>query len=191
MKRKLGELRYTEDPLSVLKSLAGKDPVQILLSVYETCSLYLNQIQRRKLTDFFQWAIQNQAVRHIFLLSIYKGAYSADKLMPSFFEEEQRSHAMAEVYPQQQQQMLYKSDGKWRREGGREGWEGGKGGRGRRGGVGGGGGEGWEGEEGRGGRGGSWKGGEGVGREGRELEGRGEGVGGGKERGGRKGRRGR
>lgn len=110
MKRKLADLRYTDDPLSVLKSLSGKDPVQILVSVYDTCTAYLNSVQKYKMTEFFRWAIKDQTVRHLFLLSIYKGAYSADKLMPGFFQEMQSSSAMSESCPQQHQ-MLYKSEG--------------------------------------------------------------------------------
>ena len=107
------------------------------------------------ISDFLEFMRRKEEVETVEHLcvriqTIYKGAYSADKLMPSFFEEEQRSHAMAEVYPQQQQQTLYKSDGEWRREGGRgrrgregEEREGGGGKEGRRG-------RGREGERGRG-----------------------------------------
>ncbi len=110
MKRKFSDSR-NDDPLSVLKDLAGKDPVKILLSVYETCLNYLNPSQRIKLTGFFQWAIQDQAVRRLFLMAIYRGAYSADKLLPSFFEESHSMGALVEVSPNRQREMLYRTEG--------------------------------------------------------------------------------
>lgn len=113
MVRKLGDLQLRKaDDIFSVKSLSGKDPVQILVAVYDTCMPYMKPRQKQMMTDFFQWAIRDQTVRRLLLLSIYKGAYAADKLMPSFFEESQSLGTMSEACPQQQQQMLYKSEGK-------------------------------------------------------------------------------
>ena len=48
MKRKFGDLKNASDPLSIMKSLSGKDPVQILVEVYETCMNYLSHNQRMR-----------------------------------------------------------------------------------------------------------------------------------------------
>lgn len=112
MKRKFSDPR-NDDPLSVLKGLSGKDPVQILWGVYEACMNYLSPLQKNKMSQFFTWAIRDQAVRHLFLLAIYKGAYSADKLLPSFFEESHSHGGLVEVPPEQQRQMLYRTEGKY------------------------------------------------------------------------------
>ena len=46
MKRKF--THHLHNPLPVVKSLSGRDPVQILVDVYETCINYFSQTQRRK-----------------------------------------------------------------------------------------------------------------------------------------------
>lgn len=71
---------------------------------------YLNPVQRIKLSQFFQWAIEDKAIRRLLLLAIYKGAYSADKLMPSFFEQSQSLGGLVEVHPEKLQQMLYRTE---------------------------------------------------------------------------------
>lgn len=109
LKRKFSDPR-NDDPLSVLKGLSGKDPVHILVSVYEACMNYLSPVQKNKMTAFFQWAIKDQKVRHLFLLAIYKGAYSADKLLPSFLDG---SQSLVEIHPEQQQQMLHRTEGQY------------------------------------------------------------------------------
>ena len=86
LKRKFSDPR-NDDPLCIMRELAGKDPVQILTSVFEACMKYFPPFHRAQLNDFIQSTLQNRTHRHMFLLAIYKGAYSAAKLFPSFFEE--------------------------------------------------------------------------------------------------------
>ena len=86
LKRKFSDPR-NDDPLSIMRELAGKDPVQILTRVFEVCMQYFSPFHRPKLHEFIQCTLNNKTLRHMFLLAIYKGAYSAEKLFPQFFEE--------------------------------------------------------------------------------------------------------
>ena len=87
LKRKFSDPR-NDDPLSIMRDMAGKDPVIILSTVFETCMHYLGPFQKGKLADFVQFFLKNKALRDMFLLAIYKGAYSADRLFPKFFEDD-------------------------------------------------------------------------------------------------------
>ena len=86
MKRKFSDPR-TNDPLSILRRLSEKDPVHVLVAVFEACMDLMSRQQRNMLNRFSQWALQDQTIRRLFLFAIYKGAYSAEMLVPSFFEE--------------------------------------------------------------------------------------------------------
>ena len=110
LKRKFSDPR-NNDPLSVMKELAGKDPVQILINVFEACQKYFSQFHRIKLDDFIQTTLKNKKFRHLFLLAIYKGAYSADKLFPSFFEEHSSQNEGSAAGIQQTQQLSYRTEG--------------------------------------------------------------------------------
>lgn len=85
MKRKFSDHR-ADDPLSIMKSLSGKDPVQILDIVFNSFLTYIHPKDVEHLRQFFQWVLSERHIRHLFLLSIYKGAYSADKLLPDFLD---------------------------------------------------------------------------------------------------------
>ena len=114
LKRKFSDPR-NDDPLSIMRGLAGKDPIQILTSVFEACMKYFPPFHRAKLNDFIQSTLQNVTHRHMFLLAIYKGAYSAEKLFPSFFDE---SASYSSTHYQGDATVnrngLYKSEGKYR-----------------------------------------------------------------------------
>ena len=78
---------HADDPLSIRRDLAGKDPVQILLSVFNACSNHFRGSQQAKVGTFMQMITEKPALRHLFLLAIYEGAYGADALMPKFMED--------------------------------------------------------------------------------------------------------
>lgn len=85
LKRKFSDHR-NDDPLSIMRDLVGKDPIKIFTDIYEACIQYFSPYHRPKVNDFIQTTLSNKLLRHMFLLAIYKGAYSADKLFPKFFE---------------------------------------------------------------------------------------------------------
>ena len=85
MKRKFSDPR-ADDPLSIMKSLSEKDPVIILETVFNSFLSYLNPQDAEQLRYFIQWVMNDGCIRRLFLLSIYKGAYSVDKLFPNIFE---------------------------------------------------------------------------------------------------------
>ena len=78
---------HADDPLSIRRELAGKDPVQILLCVFTACNNYFRGSQQAKVGAFMQMVTDKPALRHLFLLAIYEGAYGADRLMPKFMED--------------------------------------------------------------------------------------------------------
>jgi len=83
LKRKFSDPR-NDDPLSIMRDMAGKDPVTILCTVFETCMQYVGPYHRGKLNDFIQYFLKNKSLRDMFLLSIYKGAYSAEASSMSY-----------------------------------------------------------------------------------------------------------
>ncbi len=109
MKRKFSDPR-NDDPLSIMKSLSGQNPVDILMKIFEACSQHIGQYQRVRVQDFIQSVMKSSNLRHLFLLAIYKGAYSADKLFPKFFEEPSYGGDMMGSNPQQHM-ILCKSEG--------------------------------------------------------------------------------
>ena len=78
---------HADDPLSIRRDLAGKDPVQILLSVFDACNKHFRGSQQIKVGTFMQMITEKPALRHLFLLAIYEGAYGADTLLPKFMED--------------------------------------------------------------------------------------------------------
>ena len=92
LKRKFSNPQ-NKDPLSIMQDMAGKDPVIILSTVFETCMEYVGPYQSARLNDFFQNFLKNKSMRNMFLLAIYKGAYSAEKLFPKYFEDQKGSSA--------------------------------------------------------------------------------------------------
>ena len=111
MKRKFSD-PHNNDPLSIIQSLSGKDPVQIIMSVHESCSKYFSVNQRIKVDDFIQSTLKNKALRRLFLLAIYKGAYSAHKLFPNFFDESSTQSDITGVGSHHyQQQLFHRSEG--------------------------------------------------------------------------------
>lgn len=113
LKRKFSDPR-NDDPLSIMRDLAGKDPVQILTSVFEVCMQYFGPFHRAKLNDFIQATLQIKSLRHMFLLAIYKGAYSAEKLFPRFFEESSSTSSAYQGGATGHRDALCKSEGKHR-----------------------------------------------------------------------------
>ena len=100
---------HADDPLSIRRDLAGKDPVQILLSVFTACNSYFRSSQQAKVGAFMQMVTEKPALRHLFLLAIYEGAYGAERLMPKFMED----HLPSQVTPgiSTQQDMFLLSQG--------------------------------------------------------------------------------
>ena len=86
LKKKLSG-SHADDPLSIRRDLAKKDPVQIMLSIFDACNRYFRGPQQAKVGAFMQMVTEKPALRHLFLLAIYEGAYGADRLMPKFMEE--------------------------------------------------------------------------------------------------------
>ena len=78
---------HADDPLSIRRDLARKDPIQILLSVFDACNNHFRGSQQAKVGTFMQMITEKPALRHLFLLAIYEGAYGADVLMPKFMED--------------------------------------------------------------------------------------------------------
>ena len=78
---------HADDPLSIRRDLAGKDPVQILLSVFDACNKHFRGPQQAKVGTFMQMITEKPALRRLFLLAIYEGAYGADTLLPKFMED--------------------------------------------------------------------------------------------------------
>ena len=92
---------HADDPLSIRRDLASKDPVQILLSIFNACNNYFRGPQQAKVGAFMQMVTEKPALRHLFLLAIYEGAYGADRLMPKFMEDHAPSQATPGVSSQQ------------------------------------------------------------------------------------------
>ena len=78
---------HADDPLSIRRNLAGKDPAQILLSIFNACNNHFKGSHQAKVGAFMQMITEKPALRHLFLLAIYEGAYGADTLMPKFMED--------------------------------------------------------------------------------------------------------
>ena len=77
---------HADDPLSIRRDLAGQDPIQILMSIFYACNSYFKGTHQAKVGSFMQMVTEKPALRHLFLLAIYEGAYGAEKLMPKFME---------------------------------------------------------------------------------------------------------
>ena len=84
---------HADDPLSIRRNLAGKDPVQILFSIFDACNKHFMGPQQAKVGTFMQMITEKPALRHLFLLAIYEGAYGADTLVPKFMENHCPSQA--------------------------------------------------------------------------------------------------
>ena len=119
LKRKFSDPR-NDDPLSIMRDLARKDPIMILSTMFETCLQYIGPYHRGRLNEFIQYFLRNKSLRDIFLLAIYKGAYSADKLFPKFFEEPSASSSVyvegggASMMMATHSQAMYKPEGMFR-----------------------------------------------------------------------------
>ena len=109
LKKKLSG-SHADDTLSIRRDLAGKDPVQILLSVFDACNNYFRGSQQAKVGAFMQMVTEKPALRHLFLLAIYEGAYGADRLMPKFMEDHLPSQAVPGVSTRQD--MFLKPQGR-------------------------------------------------------------------------------
>ena len=99
---------HADDPLSIRRDLAGKDPVQILLSVFDACNNHFRGPQQAKVSAFMQTITVKPALRHLFLLAIYEGAYGAHTLMPKFMED---CFPAQSTGAPQQQDVFYQSQG--------------------------------------------------------------------------------
>lgn len=94
LRRKLST--SSNDPLSVRRDLARKDPTQILLGIFEACQSYFSGFQKARINDFLQFITQSQRLRRLFILAIYEGAYGMEKLLPQLVDERASSqHATA------------------------------------------------------------------------------------------------
>lgn len=98
---------HADDPLSIRRDLAGKDPVQILFSVFNACNNHFTGPQQAKVGTFMQMITEKPALRHLFLLAIYEGAYGADVLMPKFMED----HLPAQASSAPEQAIFLQSQG--------------------------------------------------------------------------------
>ncbi len=77
------QLSRSDDPLSVRRNLQKKEPVQILIEVFESFSKNFSGMQRNRVSDFLQCVTRDARMRRLFLLAIYEGAYGLpiDKLI--------------------------------------------------------------------------------------------------------------
>jgi hypothetical protein len=100
---------HADDPLSIRRDLARKDPVQILVSVFDACNKHFRGPQQARVGSFMQMITEKPALRHLFLLAIYEGAYGADTLVPKFMED--RFPAQASGVPQQNVHVFLQPQG--------------------------------------------------------------------------------
>ena len=84
---------HADDPLSIRRELAGKGPIQILSSIFNACNNYFIGPHLAKVGAFMQMVTEKAALRHLFLLAIYEGAYGAEKLMPKLMEDHHPTQA--------------------------------------------------------------------------------------------------
>lgn len=77
------QLTRSDDPLSIRRTLGNKEPVQILVDVFELFRKNFSGMQHNKISDFLQCVTRDPRMRRLFLLSIYEGAYGLpiDKLV--------------------------------------------------------------------------------------------------------------
>ncbi len=77
------QLTYSSDPLSIRRNLAKKEPVQILIEVFEAFSKNFLGMQQHRINDFLQCVTRDTRMRRLFLLAVYEGAYGlpVDKLV--------------------------------------------------------------------------------------------------------------
>lgn len=99
-----------DDPLSVRKDLAKKDPAQIMFGIFEACQSYFPGFHKAKINDFLQFITQNQRLRKLFILAIYEGAYGIEKLLPQLAEEHS-SHQQQATGRQNQEEHFHQSPG--------------------------------------------------------------------------------
>ena len=91
---------------SIRRELAGKNPVEILTAIFNTCQKYFAGPVKRRVDDFLMTFSGNPRLQNLLLLAIYEGAYDAEKHMVKLFGEEmcQDRHTspttQAEIYHQ-------------------------------------------------------------------------------------------
>ena len=92
---------------SIRRELAGKNPVEILTAIFNTCQKYFAGPVRRRVEDFLMTFTGNPRLQNLLLLAIYEGAYDAEKhnMVRLFGEERSQDRnigtsVQAEVYYQ-------------------------------------------------------------------------------------------
>ena len=87
LKRKFSSL--SEE--SIRRDLTGKNPVHILMAIFDACQKHFAGYLKTKVNDFMMTVTGNLVLQHLFLLAIYEGAYDAEKHMVKLFGED-RGH---------------------------------------------------------------------------------------------------
>lgn len=106
VRRKLASLN---DPLAVNRHVTAKDPIVLLINIFEIFLNYLSGYQSAKVNGFLQLLSNQQWVRQVFLLAIYKGAYGVERVISDIREDDRDLH-QARGQPEG---MLHRTHGGW------------------------------------------------------------------------------
>ena len=92
LQREISKLQRTlstsdNDPLSIRREIANKDPVVILESIFKACAGHFSGRLRARVLDFMQLVTATPQLRHLFIMSVLEGAYGADKLLSEICEQ--------------------------------------------------------------------------------------------------------
>ena len=95
------------DPLSINRHVAHKDPIVLLSDVFGVFLQYLSGYQNTKVTGFLQLLSNQQWVRQMFLWAIYEGAYGVEKGIGEIREDER----VLPTARRQPEEILHKTHG--------------------------------------------------------------------------------